>query len=79
MPYVSEGQVVEKRSVWRLSIITDVVWGAVNFVGLLCVRLCCGGGTNGRGRDDRSLLTPACLLRVLRRPPHQLLVALLGA
>lgn len=38
MPYVSGGEVVEKRSVWRLSIITDVIWGAVNFVGLLYVR-----------------------------------------
>lgn len=36
MTYVSGGgDVVAKRSVWRLSIVTDAVWGVVNFVGLL--------------------------------------------
>ncbi|KAL7685699.1 putative selenoprotein SelK/SelG [Plasmopara halstedii] len=34
MTYITEGVVVEKRSRWRLSIVTDVVWGAINFVGL---------------------------------------------
>ncbi|KAG1696844.1 hypothetical protein DVH05_017754 [Phytophthora capsici] len=34
MTYVSGGDVVAKRSPWRLSIVTDMIWGVVNFVGL---------------------------------------------
>ncbi|KAK3793184.1 hypothetical protein RRG08_009483 [Elysia crispata] len=32
MPYISNGQVVESRSPWRLSFITDLFWGIINFV-----------------------------------------------
>ncbi|KAF1779787.1 Selenoprotein SelK/SelG [Phytophthora cactorum] len=43
MTYVSGGDVVAKRSPWRLSIVTDMFWGVINFVGLLYVALvlCC--------------------------------------
>lgn len=35
MPYISaDGTVQEKRSAWRLSIISDVFWGIVNEIGL---------------------------------------------
>ncbi|KAG3110801.1 hypothetical protein PI124_g14312 [Phytophthora idaei] len=34
MTYVSGGDVVAKRSPWRLSIVTDMFWGVINFVGL---------------------------------------------
>lgn len=37
MTYVTGGDVVAKRSPWRLSIVTDTFWGVVNFVGLLYV------------------------------------------
>eukprot|EP00241_Pyramimonas_parkeae_P013693 CAMPEP_0114250374 /NCGR_PEP_ID=MMETSP0058-20121206/14663_1 /TAXON_ID=36894 /ORGANISM="Pyramimonas parkeae, CCMP726" /LENGTH=64 /DNA_ID=CAMNT_0001364025 /DNA_START=157 /DNA_END=347 /DNA_ORIENTATION=+ len=30
MPYVSNGSVLEKRSPWRLSLITDFFWSIVN-------------------------------------------------
>ncbi|KAF1787556.1 Selenoprotein SelK/SelG [Phytophthora cactorum] len=39
MTYVSGGDVVAKRSPWRLSIVTDMFWGVINFVGLLYVAL----------------------------------------
>uniref|UniRef100_A0A7R9TK53 Selenoprotein K n=1 Tax=Micromonas pusilla TaxID=38833 RepID=A0A7R9TK53_MICPS len=32
MPYVSDGSVVERRSAFRLSLITDVFWRLVNVV-----------------------------------------------
>ena len=35
MVYVVNGKVVEKRSVFRLSIFADIFWGIVNFIGLL--------------------------------------------
>ena len=41
MTYVSGGDVVAKRSPWRLSIVTDTFWGVVNFVGLLYVVEAC--------------------------------------
>lgn len=35
MPYINaDGTVQEKRSAWRLSIISDVFWGVVNEIGL---------------------------------------------
>ena len=35
MPYVlSDGSVVEERSPWRLSIISDAFWVMFNFIGL---------------------------------------------
>ncbi|EGZ08002.1 hypothetical protein PHYSODRAFT_348104 [Phytophthora sojae] len=34
MTYVTGGDVVAKRSPWRLSIVTDAFWGVINFVGL---------------------------------------------
>lgn len=35
MPYISaDGTVQSERSVWRLSIISDVFWGVVNEIGL---------------------------------------------
>lgn len=38
MTYVAgSGDVVAKRSLWRVSIVSDVFWGVVNFIGLLCV------------------------------------------
>ncbi|CAI5736013.1 unnamed protein product [Peronospora destructor] len=39
MTYVSGGDVVAKRSPWRLSIVTDMFWGIVNFVGLFVTSL----------------------------------------
>ncbi|KUF97829.1 Selenoprotein K [Phytophthora nicotianae] len=68
MTYVSGGDVVAKRSPWRLSIVTDMFWGVVNFVGLLYVAECAyytghnisqgstsnrGIGGNGRGGPRR--------------------------
>ncbi|RLN60561.1 hypothetical protein BBJ29_007685 [Phytophthora kernoviae] len=38
MTYVSGGDVVAKRSPWRLTIMSDMFWGVVNFVGLLIRR-----------------------------------------
>ncbi|XP_078373703.1 selenoprotein K-like [Oculina patagonica] len=32
MVYVSGSNVLENRSIWRLSIFSDVFWGMVNFV-----------------------------------------------
>ncbi|XP_072177787.1 selenoprotein K-like isoform X2 [Diadema setosum] len=33
MPYISQsGQLLESRSPWRLSIIPELFWGAVNFI-----------------------------------------------
>ena len=35
MPYVlSNGSVVQERSSWRISIVSDAFWAVVNFVGL---------------------------------------------
>ncbi|KAM9351226.1 selenoprotein K [Symphorus nematophorus] len=36
MPYVSNGQVLDSRlqSPWRLSLLVDLFWGAVEFIGL---------------------------------------------
>ena len=35
MPYINaDGTVVETRSYMRLSIISDIVWGVLNFIGL---------------------------------------------
>ncbi|TDH67417.1 hypothetical protein CCR75_004527 [Bremia lactucae] len=41
MTYITGGDVVEKRSPWRFSIVTDLFWGAIDFVGLLTHRLHC--------------------------------------
>jgi hypothetical protein len=35
MTYVTGGDVVAKRSPWRVSIVSDVFWGVVNFLGVL--------------------------------------------
>ncbi|XP_027053378.1 selenoprotein K-like [Pocillopora verrucosa] len=32
MVYVSGSNVLERRSIWRLSIFSDVFWGIINFV-----------------------------------------------
>jgi len=33
MPYISsDGQISESRSIWRLSFITETIWGIINFV-----------------------------------------------
>jgi hypothetical protein len=37
MPYITGGTIQERRTIWRLSIITDLFWGIVNFFYLLCV------------------------------------------
>ena len=37
---VTAGQVVAKRGICRLSIITDVFWGILNFFAILCALLC---------------------------------------
>uniref|UniRef100_K3X5C9 Selenoprotein K n=1 Tax=Globisporangium ultimum (strain ATCC 200006 / CBS 805.95 / DAOM BR144) TaxID=431595 RepID=K3X5C9_GLOUD len=34
MTYITSGDVVQKRSIWRVSIVSDVFWGIVNFIGL---------------------------------------------
>ncbi|GLE06093.1 hypothetical protein PINS_up015304 [Pythium insidiosum] len=34
MTYITGGDVVAKRSVWRVSIVSDFFWGVVNFVGV---------------------------------------------
>uniref|UniRef100_A0AAV1TAQ0 Selenoprotein K n=1 Tax=Peronospora matthiolae TaxID=2874970 RepID=A0AAV1TAQ0_9STRA len=39
MTYVTEGNVVNKRSSWRLSVIPDTFWGVVNLVGLFVTSL----------------------------------------
>ena len=35
MPYVSNGQVLEKQSIWRVTIFSDVFWFIINTIGLL--------------------------------------------
>lgn len=35
MTYITGGDVVLKRSLWRVSIVSDAFWGVVNFIGLL--------------------------------------------
>ena len=37
MPYVRDGTVLNRRSPYRLSIITDIFWGVVNLISALCV------------------------------------------
>lgn len=37
MTYVTGGDVVAKRTPWRVSIVSDFFWGVVNFIGLLYV------------------------------------------
>ncbi|XP_031567858.1 selenoprotein K-like [Actinia tenebrosa] len=32
MAYLSQGNVLERRSIWRLSIISDFFWGIVDFI-----------------------------------------------
>ncbi|XP_005105508.1 selenoprotein K [Aplysia californica] len=33
MPYISnDGQVLESRSPWRLSVIPEMIWGLINFI-----------------------------------------------
>ncbi|XP_046580218.1 selenoprotein K-like [Haliotis rubra] len=32
MVYVSEGQVLDSRSPWRLSVIPEMFWGFINFI-----------------------------------------------
>merc|ERR1711973_747040 len=32
MTYISGSNVLDSRSVWRLSIITDIFWGFINFI-----------------------------------------------
>eukprot|EP00740_Mantoniella_antarctica_P007260 CAMPEP_0181350050 /NCGR_PEP_ID=MMETSP1106-20121128/1054_1 /TAXON_ID=81844 /ORGANISM="Mantoniella antarctica, Strain SL-175" /LENGTH=67 /DNA_ID=CAMNT_0023462487 /DNA_START=82 /DNA_END=281 /DNA_ORIENTATION=- len=32
MPYVANGSVVKNRSIWRLSIFTEVFWRVVNLI-----------------------------------------------
>ncbi|KAE9014231.1 hypothetical protein PR003_g11671 [Phytophthora rubi] len=39
MTYVTDGDVVAKRSPWRFSIVTDAFWVVVNFVGLFVTSL----------------------------------------
>lgn len=39
---VHAGRVVEKRSIWRLSIFSDVFWGILNIIGLLYVQAWAG-------------------------------------
>ncbi|DBA02244.1 TPA: hypothetical protein N0F65_007654 [Lagenidium giganteum] len=35
MTYVTGGDLVDRRTIWRVSIVSDFFWGVVNFVGLL--------------------------------------------
>ncbi|GFO20573.1 selenoprotein k [Plakobranchus ocellatus] len=39
MPYISNGQVVESRSPWRLSFIVEAFWGLINFIVLFPVKI----------------------------------------
>ena len=40
MPYINaNGTVVEKRSIMRFSIFSDIIWGVVNFIGLFVTTL----------------------------------------
>ncbi|BFZ08428.1 hypothetical protein BsWGS_11467 [Bradybaena similaris] len=32
MPYISNGQILESRSPWRLSFVTEFIWGVINFI-----------------------------------------------
>ncbi|XP_046851500.1 selenoprotein K-like [Xenia sp. Carnegie-2017] len=32
MPYISQGNIQESRSIWRASIVQDTFWGIINFV-----------------------------------------------
>eukprot|EP00271_Cylindrocystis_brebissonii_P006178 TRINITY_DN1880_c0_g4_i2.p1 TRINITY_DN1880_c0_g4~~TRINITY_DN1880_c0_g4_i2.p1 ORF type:complete len:758 (+),score=154.03 TRINITY_DN1880_c0_g4_i2:255-2528(+) len=59
MPYIEGGRVIERRSIWRLSIIPETFWGLVNFIGLFfrtlfqpdaTVKKTKGRGGGGRGR-----------------------------
>ena len=35
MPYIgSNGKIIEKRSIFRLSIFSEIIWGVVNIIGL---------------------------------------------
>lgn len=48
MPYISNGQVLESRSPWRLSIISDIFWGIINIVFLFFQTLI-NPGKNSKG------------------------------
>jgi len=64
MAYISGGQLNQNRSVWRLSIISDMFWGFLNFISLFFrtmyepdltkkqLRTSSGGHTLGGGGDD---------------------------
>ena len=36
MPYLVNGVMVEKRSIWRLSIISELLWKLLNSITYLC-------------------------------------------
>mmetsp|Transcript_7143 Transcript_7143/g.8213 ORF Transcript_7143/g.8213 Transcript_7143/m.8213 type:complete len:93 (-) Transcript_7143:347-625(-) len=52
----SDGNVLEKRSIWRLSIITDIIYGTIDFIGLFIRSL---SASPDRLRNDRSSSTYA--------------------
>ncbi|KAF4318810.1 hypothetical protein BBO99_00006910 [Phytophthora kernoviae] len=52
MTYVSGGDVVAKRSPWRLTIMSDMFWGVVNFVGLFVSSIFSDPSTATRGNSN---------------------------
>ncbi|KAJ0396620.1 hypothetical protein ATCC90586_008718 [Pythium insidiosum] len=59
MTYITGGDVVAKRSVWRVSIVSDFFWGVVNFVGVFFssifsdpATLSSNHGSGGRGGSN---------------------------
>ncbi|KAG7398013.1 hypothetical protein PHYBOEH_011845 [Phytophthora boehmeriae] len=52
MTYVSGGDVVAKRSPWRLTIVSDLFWGVVNFVGLFVSSIFADPSTATRGNSN---------------------------
>ncbi|TMW61162.1 hypothetical protein Poli38472_013625 [Pythium oligandrum] len=57
MTYISGGDLVAKRSPWRVSIVSDLFWGVVNFFGVFVSSIFAdpgtlrssGGRSNGNG------------------------------
>ncbi|XP_068689958.1 selenoprotein K-like [Montipora foliosa] len=53
MVYVSGSNVLQNRSIWRLSIFADVFWGLINFI-VLFFHTMFSPGLTKRGNSDTS-------------------------
>lgn len=70
MVYIRGGQVVEKRSMWRLSILADLFMALIAFITILCVAAASGALVGAAQRQQHVGSPSNSRVRPLTLPPH---------